>query len=286
MFFQQVINGIVIGSTYALTSLGATMVYGILGILDIANAGAFAIGAYVGLSIYGLTGNLLITFICSMMVTGIFGVIVQKFLYLPLIAQPPLVSLIASIGLFIFIEDALRLIFGAYVKDFGAKVPIQDMSIKNLRISGTWILILLITMMLFIMLWWIINKTKIGLAWKATAQDIEIAQAMGVNVKQIVALNFLLGYGYAAMAGTMVGIYHNAVSPYMGNSLAYKMLAIIVLGGLGNPFGTVIAGILIGLVETFIGGYIGFFLPRDAIAFLALILIILVKPKGLAGTKN
>jgi branched-chain amino acid transport system permease protein len=109
---------------------------------------------------------------------------------------------------------------------------------------------------------------------------------MGINTEQLVALNFFLGYGFAAIAGLMVGIYYNSIFPNMGDVPAYKMLAIIVLGGLGNPFGTAMAALLIGLIETFIGGYIGFFLPRDAIAFLALILIILIKPQGLFAKNN
>lgn len=286
MFLQQFVNGLVVGSIYALTAAGASMVYGILRILDIANAGAYAIGAYTGWLIYGLTGNILVSFIGAMIITGIFGFITQKSLYLPQMKQSAIVPLITSIGLFIFIEDSLRLIFGAHIKDFAVEVPIGSMVLLNANISGIWILILLVTSFLFLILWWIIVKTKIGLGWRATAQDMEIAQAMGVNTKQLVALNFFLGYGFAAIAGIMVGIYYNSIFPNMGDVPAYKMLAIIVLGGLGNPFGTVIAALFIGLIETFIGGYIGFFLPRDAIAFLALILIILLKPQGLFAKNN
>ncbi|NPV45013.1 MAG: branched-chain amino acid ABC transporter permease [Firmicutes bacterium] len=285
MLLQQIINGIVIGSVYALTAMGATLVYGILRILDIANAGAYAIGAYSGLFLYQTTGNLALSFLGATLLTGFFGTVVQKFLYLPLLEKPPLIPLIASIGLFIFIQDLLRLIAGPQIREFNARIPFESIRTADLTINSVWILIILLTTLLLLFLWYVLNKTKIGLAWRATAQDLEISTSMGVNVKKVVAFNFLLGYGFAAAAGVMIGLLYNSVFPTMGDVPAYKMLAIIVLGGLGNPLGTVVAGLLIGLVETLVAGYIGFFLPRDAIAFVALIAILLIKPRGLMSKK-
>jgi branched-chain amino acid transport system permease protein len=285
MILQQIINGIVIGSVYALTAMGATLVYGILRILDIANAGAYAIGAYAGLFLYQATGNLLIAFIGSIIITGIFGTAVQKYLYLPLLDKPPIVPLIASIGLFTFIQDLIRLVAGPQIQDFQADIPLKGIATSNLNIKGIWILILIVTAILMIVLWYVLNKSKIGLAWRATSQDLDISKAMGINTRKVVAFNFLLGYGFAAAAGIMIGLLYNSIFPTMGDVPAYKMLAIIVLGGLGNPLGTVIAGLLIGLIETLIAGYVGFVLPRDAIAFVVLIVILLFKPKGLIGNK-
>lgn len=285
MIIQQIINGIVIGSVYALTAMGATLVYGILRILDIANAGAYAIGAYAGLFLYQSTGNLAVAFIGAILLTGFFGVVVQKLLYVPLLDKPGIIPLIASIGLFIFIQDLLRLIAGPVMKKFDAQIPFKGLKSQYLTINGIWILIILLTAFLLLVLWYLLNKTKIGLAWRSTAQDLEISKAMGVNVNKVVAFNFVLGYGFAAAAGIMIGILYNSVFPTMGDVPAYKMLAIIVLGGLGNPLGTVVAALLIGLVETLVAGYIGFFLPRDAIAFVALIIILLIKPQGLMSKK-
>ncbi len=281
MFLQQLINGIVIGSVYALTAMGATLVYGIMRILDINNAGAYALGAYVGLLTYNTTGSLLLTFIVGMLLTGLYGVLVQKLLYVPMLDKSPNVSLIASIGLFIFLSDLIRMVAGPSIKGFHAEVPFSSIYTDSLNINGAWILIIVTTFLLLAVLWFLLNKTKIGLAWKATAQDLETAKAMGVNVNMMVALNYLLGYGFAAAAGIMVGILYSSVFPTMGDVPAYKMLAIIVLGGLGSPVGTVIAAMVIGLAETLIGGYIGFFLPRDAIAFVVLIIILLFRPRGL-----
>jgi branched-chain amino acid transport system permease protein len=286
MFLQQLINGIVLGSIYALTSMGATLVYGILGILDIANAGAYTIGAYTAFLMYTLTGNAILSFLIAVLLTGLFGVIVQKFLYMPLMKEQPLVPLIASIGLFIFVQEFIRLIAGPQIKEYNIPVAFSGIKTDSLRVSGVWILILLLTCLLLLFLWLLLNKSRAGLAWKATALDQDISTAMGINSKKVVASNFLLGYGFAAAAGIMVAILYHSIFPTMGDVPAYKMLAIIVLGGLGNPLGTVVAGLIIGLSETYAAVYIGSFFPKDAIAFIVLIVIILIKPNGLFGEKT
>ncbi|MDI6601020.1 MAG: branched-chain amino acid ABC transporter permease [Thermoanaerobacteraceae bacterium] len=286
MFLQQLVNSIVIGSVYALTAMGATLVYGILRVLDIANAGAYAVGAYIGMAIYALTGNLFVSLIATLIISGAIGICLEKFIYLRLLDKPSIVPLITSIGVFIFIEDLLRLLNGPYAKRFPAKLPFSGIQLSSVSIPATWILVMVVTAVLLFILWYILYHTRIGLAWRATAQDMETAKAMGVNINLVVALNFLLGYGFAAVAGSLIGIMYNSISPTMGDTPAYKMLAIIVLGGLGNPVGTVLAALIIGLVETFLGGYIGFFLPRDAIAFVALIIMLLIRPKGLFASNN
>ncbi|HEY3425497.1 MAG TPA: branched-chain amino acid ABC transporter permease [Negativicutes bacterium] len=285
MIVQQVLNGLVIGSVYALTAMGAALVYGILRILDLANAGAYAIGAYAGMFLYVATDNFLLAFVGAILLTGLFGTAVQKLLYIPMLNRPPLVPLIASIGLFIFIQDLLRLVAGPQIREFKVQMPFAAIQTENLTVNPTWILIILLAAALLAFLWYVLTQTRIGLAWRATAQDLEIAKAMGVNIKQVVALNFFLGYSFAAAAGIMVGVLYNSVYPTMGDVPAYKMLALIVLGGLGSPVGTVVAALLIGLVETLVAGYLGSFLPRDAIAFVALIIILLIKPEGLMSKK-
>ena len=285
MFVQQVLNGLVIGSVYALTAMGAALVYGILRILDLANAGAYAIGAYAGMFLYIATDNFLIAFVGAVLLTGLFGTAVQKLLYVPMLNRPPLVPLIASIGLFIFIQDLMRLLAGPQIREFKVQMPFDAIRTETLTVNPVWIMIILLTAVLLALLWYVLTQTRIGLAWRATAQDLEIAKAMGVNIKQVVALNFLLGYSFAAAAGIMVGVLYNSVYPTMGDVPAYKMLALIVLGGLGSPVGTVVAAMIIGLVETLVAGYIGSFIPRDAIAFVALIIILLIKPEGLMSKK-
>jgi branched-chain amino acid transport system permease protein len=286
MFFQQLLNSIAIGSVYALTSMGATLIYGILGILDIANAGAYTIGAYLGFVFYLFFDNLILAFVFSMLITGTMGIVFQKTIYRPLLNKPGYIPLIASIGLFIFIENIIRLIAGPTIKKFEVILPIQDFKIKNLYVNKHWLLIFIVSVILLFILYYLISKTKIGLAWRATSQDLDIAKSMGININRVIALNFFMGYSFAAAAGILIGILYNSIYPTMGSVLSYKMLAIIVLGGLGNPFGTVIAAMVLGLIETMIGGYIGFFIPRNALAFVALVIILLFNPRGLLVKKS
>lgn len=289
MFLQQILNGLVIGCVYALTAMGATLIYGILRILDIANAAAYVIGAYVGWYVFMLTNNIVLAFLVSMLLTGLLGVVIHRTIYAPILSKPrlmPIIPLVAAVGLFTLTSDIVRLVAGAGTKAYNLKFGTDSYQLGSLTITPQWILILVLTCVLFLVLWLILNKTKMGLAWRATAEDAEIAQAMGVNTKSAMALSYIIGYGFAAAAGIMVGILYNSITPALGDVPSYKMLAIIVLGGLGNPVGTVLAGILVGLAETLISVYVPIGLPKDSIAFIALIIILLVKPDGLISRKN
>lgn len=289
MITQQLINGLMIGSLYALTALGATLIYGILRILDIANAAAYLIGAYVGWYIYLSTGNIILTFLGAILLAGGLGVLLQKTVYSPILAKPQVIAiipLVASVGLFTISNDLVRLIAGPGTKAYNFSFPVESYRIGGLVILPSWILIFALTATLLLILWFILNKTKLGLAWRATAQDSEIARAVGVDTSSAMALSYVLGYGFAAAAGIMVGILYNSITPALGEVPSYKMLAIIVLGGLGNPFGTVIAGIFIGLTEVLASVYTQIPIPKDAIAFVVLIIVLLIKPSGLISQKN
>ena len=289
MFLQQLLNALSIGSVYALTAMGATLIYGILGILDIANAGAYLIGAYVGWYIYYATGNIAVSFIGSMIVVGLLGVLLQRVIYLPIIEKPrtlSIIPLVAAVGLFTMSSDLVRLICGPNSKSYNYTFPVNAIKIGKSVILPAWIMIFVLTAVLLIVLWFILNKTKLGLAWRATANDQEISKVCGVNTNNAMALSYILGYGFAAAAGIMVGILYNNITPALGEVPSYKMLAIIVLGGLGNPLGTVIAGLLIGIAEVFLSVYTSIPIPKDAIAFVILIIMLLIKPSGIMGTKN
>jgi len=286
MILQQLVNGLIIGSIYALIALGLTMIYGVLRILHVAHAGIYALGAYAGLVAYGLSQSFLLALLAAMVVAGAAGFGIQRYIYRPLFGTPPLVPLIASIGLFIFMEDLYRLIFGPNIIPLNAVWPSFALQWRGVKVTETQLVILLVTGLLLAVVWFFTEKTRLGLAWKAVAQDLEIAQAMGVNANLAVASNVVLGSVLAAAAGVLVAANYNEVYPTMGSVPAYKMLAIVVLGGLGNPVGTVLAGLLIGLVETLVVAYLGYKLPRDAIAFLALILVLMLKPQGLFARKG
>ena len=289
MVIQQLINALMIGSLYALTAMGATLIYGILGILDIANAGAYLIGAYLGWYIFTGTGNLVLAFLGSMALAGLGGVLLQRLVYSPILSRPrtlSIIPLVAAVGLFTMCSDAVRLICGAGTKAYNVRFPVAVFSVGNITIQPAWIMIFILTAVLLFILWFILNKTKLGLAWRASAEDPEISGVCGVNTSVSMALSYILGYGFAAAAGIMTGILYNSITPALGDVPSYKMLAIIVLGGLGNPLGTVVAGLLIGIAEVFLSTYTSIPIPKDAIAFVVLIIMLLVKPSGLFGQKN
>lgn len=282
-------NALAIGSVYALTAMGATLIYGILGILDIANAGAYLIGAYLGWYIYYATGSIVLAFVLSIVAVGVMGILIQKFIYSPILAKPntlSIIPLVAAVGLFTMSSDLVRLICGPYSLSYNFDFGVTSIKIGPVVLVPAWILIFALTAALLLVLWIILNKTKLGLAWRATANDTEIARVCGVNTNNAMALSYILGYGFAAAAGIMVGILYNSITPALGEVPSYKMLAIIVLGGLGNPLGTVLAGLIIGFTEVFLSAYTSIPIPKDAIAFVVLIIMLLIKPEGLLGQKN
>ena len=180
----------------------------------------------------------------------------------------------------------MRLICGPYSLSYNFDFGVTSIKIGPVVLVPAWILIFALTAVLLLILWIILNKTKLGLAWRATANDPEIAKVCGVNTNNAMALSYILGYGFAAAAGIMVGILYNSITPALGEVPSYKMLAIIVLGGLGNPLGTVLAGLIIGFTEVFLSAYTSIPIPKDAIAFVVLIIMLLIKPEGLLGQKN
>jgi len=281
LFATSTVHGLVQGSLYALIALGPSLTYGLLRILDVANASSLTLGAYVGLATFDATGQWWLALAAGAVAGAILGFLLQRLLYRPILGRGPIVPLVAGIGVFIAAEEAFRLVFGPYNHSFPATIPLPTFNIAGSQLKGADTLIVLIGVTVFPATWWLLRRTSLGLAWRATSQDREIAQAVGINSGRVIASIFLIGYALAAIGGVLLGITYNAVYPTMGDIPAYKMLSIIVLGGLGNPLGTILAAMLIGLVETFVVAYFGFILPRDAIAFIALILILLVRPQGL-----
>lgn len=279
--FPALVDGITIGALYALLALGPSLVYGLLRVLDIANAAALTLGAYIGATLFGHGVPWWLAAIIGMLGAVILGLLLQRLLYRPLLGRGPLVVLVASIGVFIALEEAFRLIFGPYPRQFAADVPLPHGTIAGTPVSGVQVLMLILGVLVLVGSWWILGHTRLGFTWRATAQDRETARAMGINVNRVIAGIFAAGYALSALAGVLFAIRYNTVTPDMGDVPAYKMLAIIVLGGLGNPMGTILAAFVIGLAESIVNTYWGFILPRDTIAFLVLIAILLIRPAGL-----
>jgi len=283
LFIEQLMNGLAIGAIYALITSGLSLIYGILRILHVAHAGIYTIGAYVGLSVYSITGNLLFAILASMAVCSVFGILVERIVYSPLLKFPAYVPLIASIALLLGIEEVMRLIAGPQIHGFPVSLPISTIKVANISLSSALVMVYIVSIVIFFVLWIITSKTDLGLAMRAVSQDMSIASAMGINSKQIVSLTFAIGSSVAAIAGILVGIYFNQVYPTMGAVPAYKTLALIVVGGLGSVPGAILASLLLGIAETLLIGYANIPFPRDALAFVAMILVLMIRPEGLLG---
>ena len=283
MLWQQLANGIAVGSVYALISLGLTMVYGILRILHVAHAGIYTLGAYVGLLAFRFVGDFWLSLLVGMAGAAAAGYLVERLLYTPLLHLPRIAPLIVSIGLFTAMEEGFRIVAGPHTLTYNAPIGLGSISLGAFRLTETQVLILLVTFGILIFLWAFLTKTRMGLAMRACAMDAETTSSFGANVSAIIALNFLIGSAMAGAAGVLIGVYDNQVWPTMGSIPAYKALAIVVLGGLGNIPGTVLASFIVGMAETFFIGILAIPFPRDAVAFLAMILVLMFRPYGLLG---
>jgi branched-chain amino acid transport system permease protein len=286
VLIEQLLNGIAMGSIYALITLGLALVYGIMRILHVAHAGVFTIGAYAGLYLFNWSGSLVVAFLGSMAICAIGGILIERFLYFPLMKYPPFVPLIGSIAVMLAIEEAARLVAGPYILTFPAKLPFPEFYLGDIHITSTLTAVYIITAAVLLVLWYITSKTELGLAMRAASQDMAISGAMGINSHLIVTITFVMGSAIAAIAGILVGIYYNQVYPTMGAVPAYKSLAIIVVGGLGSVPGAVVASLLLGVAETLLIGYANIPLPRDALAFIAMIGVLMWRSEGLLGSSR
>lgn len=283
MIWQQIANGIATGAVYALTTLGLTMIYGVLRVLHVAHAGVYALGAYAGVVAFRLSGSFWVSLVVAMAACALAGVLMERILYAPLLHLPRIVPLIASIGLFIAMEEAFRIVAGPYALAYDAEIRFPGLALGPLRLSAPQSLIFTVTLLLLGLLWLLLSRSTVGLAMRATSMDADTTSSFGVNTRMIVTLNFAIGSALAGAAGALIGVYDNQVWPTMGSIPAYKCLAIVVLGGLGNIPGSVLASFLIGLAETLMIGVVAIPFPRDALAFVAMILVLMFRPHGLLG---
>lgn len=282
---QQLVNALSLGAVYAMIAIGLAMIYGVMRILHIAHAGIYAAGAYLGLYFYGLTGNFALALVVAMIIAGLLGGMIERFVYRPMLEKPRIVILIASIGLFVCLSDLFRIFAGPHQLPFDVPALQFQYIWIGARISGVDFCIWFGTMVVFASLWIFLHKTTMGFAIRATAQDLEAAQVMGIDVNRCVLAVFMIGSAIAAFGGVMVAVLYNAVYPTMGDMVAYKGLALIVIGGFGSMAGAVIGSFILGITETVITTYMQIPLSRDGIAMLLLVFLLLVRPQGLLGKR-
>jgi branched-chain amino acid transport system permease protein len=285
MFYSELLLvGLVWGCTYAMMALGLTLVYGLLRILHVAQATVFTLGAYIGLLVANHTGSLALAFVAAALAAGALGPLIYRLIYQPILDKPPFVALVASIGVLIAMEDGFRLIFGPYGLSFAKNTWFTtgySFAGMTLNLVQIWIVVAAVLLLAAFAVF--ATRTRAGVAWRATVSDPAIAESFGVNVIRVRYLNFLIASLLAGVAGVLVGLLNNFVEPGMGSVISYKGLAIIVLGGLGNVPGTLVASLALGVVESFGSVFLDKVMDRDALAFLFLIVVLMVRPQGLLG---
>ncbi|WP_026841805.1 branched-chain amino acid ABC transporter permease [Citrifermentans bremense] len=286
MFLQQLVNGVALGSVYALIALGYTMVYGIITLINFAHGEIFMVGAFIGLLLVSFFKvNVFVAIIGAMIFCMIMGVLIELIAYRPLRKSSRLSALISAIGVSIFLSSLALMVFGADAKGFpDGAFPVHQIQVGSADISTLQLLIIGVSALLMMALEFIVQKTKIGKAMRATSEDYNTSALMGINVNRIISFTFALGSALAAAGGVLVGVLFNAVSFNMGLMAGLKAFAAAVLGGIGSIPGAMLGGLLLGVSEVF-GVAIGYSSYRDAIAFTILVLVLLVKPTGLLGQK-
>lgn len=281
LYLNLAFQGLIHGAIYALVAVGLSMVYGLLRILHIAHAGLFTLGAYLTLVIANAGGNLIVAMAVAAAIVGLVGVLIYQYCYEPILRQPPYVILIASIGLLIMMQEGFRIIFGPYGLSY-LTPPLQGrLSWAGLSVSIAELVVLALGVGVFIGLAFFAKFTRFGLACRATVSDPQMASSFGVTVSRVRNVTFFVGSVLAALAGALVGILDNVVEPGMGNVPSYKSLAIIVLGGFGDVRGTLVAALCLGVIEAFGTIYFGAYLERDAIAFVVMFIVLMVRPHGI-----
>ena len=278
-FLSYLINGISLGSVYAIIALGYTMVYGIAKMLNFAHGDVIMVGCYiVFMTMSGQGWGAVPAVVLSIIVCTVLGIVIEKIAYKPLRKAAPLAVLITAIGVSYFLENAALLIFGADTRSFTNVVTLPALKLAGgaLTISGTTIVVIMAALMLFI------KKTKAGQAMLAVSEDKDAAQLMGVNVNATISLTFAIGSGLAAVAGVLFCSAYPTLTPYTGAMPGIKAFTAAVFGGIGSIPGALIGGILLGVIEILGRAYISSQLS-DAIVFAVLIIVLLVKPSGILG---
>jgi branched-chain amino acid transport system permease protein len=282
VLFEVLVKGLVTGCMFALMSIGLTLVYGLLRILHIAHAALFTLGAYAGLFVANHTGSIALGMVAAICAAGVAGMLIYRFAYEPVLKHPPHVPLIISIGLLIMMEDSFRILFGSYGISFTHNT-LNTSTVTALGVTFNYVELAMVAsaIVLIGLFMAVVNHTRIGIGWRATVSDPEMALSFGIKPIRVRYINFFLGSGLAAVAGMLLALMTDLVEPGMGSTLSYKGLAIVVLGGLGSVRGTLVASLLLGVVEALGALYLSRYVDPNAIGFLTLIVILMFRPQGL-----
>src|SRR5881628_1509317 len=308
IFPQVFLDGIILGFMYALIALGYTMVYGVLEFINFAHSEIFIVGAFVGVELllglksvgllYGLPWPLVLVLalVAGMAASGLLAVTVERVAYRPLRHAPRLIPLISAIGISFFLQDLIRLFESLWRNAFNLVYPTIDILNERYELTTTIdiplksVVVIAAALLMLWGLWALVNRTKIGTAIRAVAEDQAAASLMGINVNAIISLTFLIGGAMGGAAGVLFGVQYSLINPYTGFIPGLKAFTAAVLGGIGNIPGAMLGGIVLGLLEAFAASYMSLLTGgafgaeyKDIFAFSVLILILIFRPKGLLG---
>ena len=299
-FVQQIINGLVLGSMYALVALGYTMVYGIINLINFAHGEVLMVGALTSWTVVSLLAGsglpgwamLLISLVCAIVVCSVLNFAIEKVAYRPLRNAPRLAPLITAMGVSLLLQTLAMIIWKPNPKPYPILLPSEPINLGGPVISVVQIMILVTTGVILLALLWLVNKTKLGRAMRATAENPRVAALMGVRPDMVISATFIIGAALAAVAGVMWAANYGTVQHAMGFLPGLKAFTAAVLGGIGNLAGAMVGGVLLGLIEALGAGYLGDLTGgllgshyADIFAFVALILVLTLRPSGLLGER-
>ena len=300
IFIQQIINGLVLGSMYALVALGYTMVYGIINLINFAHGEVLMVGALTSWSVFQLLGDaglpnwllLILGLVAAIIVCSALNFTIERLAYRPLRNAPRLAPLITAMGMSLLLQTLAMIIWKPTYKPYPALLPTDPYNVFGARINGLQIFILVVTAITLAGLMWLVNHTRLGRAMRATAENPRVAGLMGVKPDMVISATFVIGASLAALAGVMWASNYGTAQHTMGFTPGLKAFTAAVLGGIGNLQGAMVGGILLGLIESIGAGYLGTITGgvlgsnySDIFAFVALILVLTLRPSGLLGER-
>jgi branched-chain amino acid transport system permease protein len=285
VLIQQLVNGLVVGSVYALVALGYTMIYGILGIINFAQGEIFMYGAFGAVLTLGATGDLSLAVLAGIGSACLVGVLLERLAFRPLRGMHPLIPLISAIGASIFLSSLARMLFGPEDRSFPREFPVVSHQVFSAQVTDLQLTVMGVSIGLMILLTLFVNLTKHGKAILAVAMDSDAARLSGINVNACYVTTFVLGSALSGVAGILMAVYYNATAPTMGLLPGLKAFSAAILGGVGSIPGAIIGGLVLGVAENFGAAYISSNF-KDAFAFIALVLVLVIRPRGILGSRK
>ncbi|MCT4403719.1 branched-chain amino acid ABC transporter permease [Leuconostoc falkenbergense] len=283
IFIQQVINGLMLGSVYALLALGYTMVYGIIKLINFAHGDIYMLGAYFGyFFIKVLHLNFFIALVLAMAVSAVIGVLIEYIAYRPLRHSPRIAVLISALGISFLLENGMTYLYGSDQRSFPQAIKTVQYHFYGIQVSNIQLIIAVTSVVLMLLLTYVVKRTKMGRAMRAVSADPDAATLMGININHTISFTFAIGSALAAAGGVLIGLYYNSIDPLMGMTPGLKAFVAAVLGGIGIIPGAAVGGWLIGILETMVQAT-SFSAYKDAIVYAMLIVILLIKPTGILG---